>query len=307
MQGLCADQAQYCLKSLSGRNYDAVLVSNTIRDIANATGRSRYWVRKALIRDGFLEDTGSGHEKLRGVDPRRGHQHIKKVLAGRNLHEAAQFLGAGDKLFQGLVADGMIKKIRNRIFAKPRYDLKELTKFQHRIDGALFGPQSNSPEFISLARACFGASCRTSQILTLLLAGDLPSSFVADGNSGLDGIRVNLSELKTALARGRDQWLTMEDLRRLLGFQHHEVRTLIFSGLLPHYSGSKAGRRRHAIVVKPSDYNAFLERFHTCRTAAKILRKSEKQLRSLIQSRRLKPAPEGGGARIYLSADLKRL
>lgn len=231
--------------------------------------------------------------------------HIVSLHKGLPKKAAAKQLGLGCVGFDNLVKDGVLRPIKSRIFAKPRFDPVTLAALMAPIERHLRpNGEKSSANVTSISKACFATSCATSTVINLLINGHLKSAISSEQNQGFAGILIDPVELKSKLASFSKTGLSIEGLRDTLGLQYRQVKHLIARGLLPAFTDRKTCSSRRAMLVDPSDLTSFLCEYQTIRTAASRLGISENVLRIRVSSGSIVRAPEGGGMLIYRTAKI---
>lgn len=155
MLGLIKDQGDYCLLSRHQYAPTEVQVDACVKKIAETTDRSRKWVRRTLVVDGFLPD---GRVPV-GLDVRSRLKactmHIKILAESFGVEQSANFLGVGITMFEGLVSERVIAPITTKAFKKPRFSADMLDDFLNRMKArAILQPDhALRKDMISLSHA----------------------------------------------------------------------------------------------------------------------------------------------------------
>ncbi|MBT8155179.1 hypothetical protein KMP13_15135 [Epibacterium ulvae] len=94
-QGMSQQQGLFCLYSVRDKDAAGVAISTSIAHIAQATGRSKRWVKRALIADDFLPETGPPCVRDLSNHIYRCRTHIRKLNATKGVQDCAALLGIG--------------------------------------------------------------------------------------------------------------------------------------------------------------------------------------------------------------------
>lgn len=303
---LCADQGQFCLTSVSIDMSVERLVDAKILDIAQANNRHHSWVRKALVRDGLLPSNGKPkHVNLEPYLSKKCMGHIADLVNSLDTIKSARRLNIGVKGFEALVKDGLIQPISSQTHKKWRFRPDDIDEFSSKVMNQLAGvdPPDNH-DACSIHQACFAYNCTTPQILRFLITGQLGRSYLADGQSGLAGIRVFRSELLEALLILKRDHITASELTDQLGLNSAELRQLDLLNFLPTYPTATSQDRRAQNSVSTIVLDQFLKRFQTTRSAARALDINEIEIEERVRICKISPVPEADGLPIYFADDL---
>ncbi|NDW35204.1 hypothetical protein, partial [Salipiger sp. PrR007] len=301
MLGLIKDQGDYCLLSRHQYAPSEVQVDACIKKIAETTDRSRKWVRRALEIDGYLPDGGVPD----GLDVRTRLRacstHVAALVASVGAEQSANILGIGATMFDGLVSERVIKPIPTIAFKKPRFSADALDDLLKRVEArAILQPgHAIRDDMISLPHASFVLRCPAGQILRYLEKGELPGSYIDKTEIGLAGLRVSHKELLAAIRRHQRADLTLEEVRKRLALSSRELRQVVAAGLLRVDRRRPNGLRNAAEFITCDDYEAFLERFQTPKTAAQHLGLTPREVTALVRASQLSPVISGSDARVY--------
>jgi len=306
MKRLCADQGQYCLVSISTDMGVERLVDAKILDIAQATNRHHSWVRKALVRDGLLPSNGK--PKYVNLEPylsKKCMGHIVDLVNSLDTKKSARRLNIGIKGVEALVKDELIQPISSQTHKKWRFRPDDIDEFSSKVMNQLSGVgPPDSHDACSIHQACFAYQCTTPQILRFLITGQLGRSYLANGYTGIAGIRVIRSELLKALPILNSTHVTASELTDRLGLNSAELRQLDVLNFLPTYPALKSQDRRAQNSVSTIVLDQFLERFQTPRSAARALDINEIEIEERVRIRKISPVPEAHGLPIYFADDL---
>lgn len=301
MFGLIKDQGDYCLLSRHQYAPTEVQVDACIRKIADTTDRSRKWVRRTLVLDGLLPD---GRVPV-ALDVRARLKactmHIKALAESFGAEQSANFLGVGITMFEGFVSERVITPITTKAFKKPRFRADMLDDLLKRVEAwAILQPgHAIRDDMISLPHASFVLRCPAGQILRFLEKGELPGSYINTTEIGLSGLRISHKELLAAIRRQQRADLTLEEVRKRLALSSRELRQVVAAGLLRVDRRRPNGLRNAAEFITCDDYEAFLERFQTPKTAAQHLGLTPREVTALVRASQLSPVISGGDARVY--------
>ncbi|MBL3560284.1 TniQ family protein [Rhodovulum sulfidophilum] len=301
MLGLIKDQGDYCLLSRHQYAPSDVQVDACIKKIAETTNRSCRWVRRTLVLDGLLPD---GRVPV-GLDVRSRlkacTKHIKTLVESFGTEQSANFLGVGITMFEGLVSERVITPITTKAFKKPRFRADMLDDLLKRVEARAILQLGHAirNDMISLSHASFVLRCPAGQILRFLEAGELPGSYINTTEIGLAGLRISHKELLAAIRRQQRADLTLEEVRKRLALSSREIRQVVSAGLLPVDRRRPNGLRNAAEFVSYDDYEAFLEKFQTPKTAAQHLGLTPREVIKRIRAAQLRPVIPESDARVY--------
>jgi len=301
MLGLIKDQGDYCLLSRHQYAPSEVQVDACVKKIAETTGRSKKWVRRTLIVDGLLPE---GRIPV-GLNVRARLKactmHIKALAESFGAEQSANFLGVGITMFEGLVSERVIAPITTKAFKKPRFSANMLDVLLNRMKARaiLQSDHAIRKDMISLSHASFVLRCPAGQILRFFEAGELPGSYITTTEIGLAGLRISHKELLAAIRRQQRADLTLEEVRKRLALSSRELRQVVAAGLLHVDRRRPNGLRNAAEFITCDDYEAFLKRFQTPKTAAQHLGLTPREVTALVRASQLSPVISGSDARVY--------
>ncbi|PIL20250.1 hypothetical protein P775_09880 [Puniceibacterium antarcticum] len=309
MLGLIKDQGDYCLLSRHHYAPSQVQVDACIKKLAETTDRSRKWVGRALILDGFLPDgripDGFNVRSLL----RACTAHITTLATSFGAEQSAKFLGIGITMFDGLVSERVVTCIATKAFKKPRFSIDVLDDLLKGMEAqaTFHSCHAVRHDMISLSHATFVLRCPAGQILCFLEAGELPGSYIDRTAIGLSGLRISHKELLAAIRRQERSDMTLEEVRQRLALSSREIRQVVSAGLLPSERRRRNGLRAAAELVTYDELEAFLEKFQTPKTAAQHLGVSPMAMMMRIKAAGLGSAISGGDARVYERAAILKL
>ncbi|WP_198135734.1 hypothetical protein [Sagittula stellata] len=154
-------------------------------------------------------------------------------------------------------------------------------------------------DMISLSHASFVLRCPAGQILRFLEAGELPGSYINTTEIGLAGLRISHRELFAAIRRQQRADLTLEEVRKRLALSSREIRKVVSAGLLRVERRRPNGFHNAAEFVTCDDYEGFLERLQTPKTAAQHLGLTPRQVMALVRASQLSSVISESDVRVY--------
>jgi len=204
-------------------------------------------------------------------------------------------------MFEGLVSERVIAPITTKAFKKPRFSANMLDVLLNRMKARaiLQSDHAIRKDMISLSHASFVLRCPAGQILRFFEAGELPGSYITTTEIGLAGLRISHKELLAAIRRQQRADLTLEEVRKRLALSSRELRQVVAAGLLHVDRRRPNGLRNAAEFITCDDYEAFLKRFQTPKTAAQHLGLTPREVTALVRASQLSPVISGSDARVY--------
>ncbi len=306
-------QGRYCLYSVRNNDPAEVVVAAALGDIARKTGRSKRWVKRALVVDGLLHESEPPKVNNLAAHMSKCKRHIKKLIAAKDSQESAAILGVGSRMFEGLINYGLLEPLRTRAFQKPRYTVEELDRFLNDIQNSIEETDRLQNDLRSISRVCFIARCDAGQVIDSILRGQLPSTQIIPQGIGLGAVLVSHTEVMQALKsqeearRERLKSIGLYEVVKVLGLEYFHVKRLIAANLLQSEILEQDGDRAGGEAVLKESLDSFLQEYQTARTVAQANGVSVGTVRSIIARKQISKAAVVKGTPIYRKEDVRAL
>lgn len=231
------------------------------------------------------------------------------IEAGTSLDvpEAKAYLGAGRVQFELLVKHGFIRthvghRSEGDISVDRRFFPGDLDDFLDRLRSSV--TCGNDGGLCDLKEAVKKAGCTFAEILALVAEGKLSKiAWVAD-RKGIDGIRVDASEVKD-LTLGEDHGCySLRDLEKLIPASNKIIKALVDGGQLTAVQRRNPVKRNMQTVVEPETLEKFKAEFISLGNMATARGTRTWSLKKGFDTCQIFPVFEAAGMPFYRRSDV---
>lgn len=279
---------------------------HNLQSASNLTGVHPTKIASVLKSAGLMPETTESGPILIEANP--ANEMLQKLSSSVLTRDALRFLGLPWRHLIRLQEAGLIAPINPACGGQYMYCLHDLKRLRDAMCQNGRALSKECAELVPIYKAANQSVCPISEVVKLLVSGELGNVGLIEGNHGFDAIRVDPSEVFAALPAYKEitKAMTREELLKCLGVCTKTVAFLIREGHFDEFRARCRHSRKVRSYVTVSSIERFSEKYVSLRNLA-----HEKQIPALKLSNQLKgsglyelPVPEKCRGRLFRREDL---
>lgn len=225
---------------------------------------------------------------------------LKAEIHGRlTVQEAATHLGVSVDLLLELQEARFIAPTLDALDHRPKFRRPELENFLDKLVPERSSVPATSEDISPIAEAAIRVRCPTVNILTLIMAGELPTVRLSAKVMRLGDIGVSVTHLKRALPPLRMPALSKGDASRRLRMTYQTINVLADDGLLEVRRMRNPKSRQFLDAVTLESVERFEARFITLGHLARVNRRASGPFKMHLENQGVCPEVGDGSVSCY--------
>ncbi|MFY2822968.1 TniQ family protein [Ruegeria sp. MALMAid1280] len=286
----------------------------TVEAACKTLGMERKRIGRYLIFNGLAERGGS----VDGISLKRAIEHkdvatMSDEIQGRiTATEALKMLHTKQKMLQDLCELRLVTQELDALDHRPKYDRAKLQALMTSVADRAANTSGSVANLLPLADVAQRLRCRSAEILALIVAGKLKAISADMDRTGLDGIAIDLDEVRCALPKLVMPGITRSDAATKLRVTHQTINYLIDQNLVMSARMRSPKSRQSVTAISEASIERFLWTYDTLGLMAFRYRRTPGPFGCHLEARGIYPLDTPPGvSRLYkrrgLEARLRKI